>query len=178
MRRRLGTYARGQGGYTLVEVIIASAIGAVVLAGLTSVILTSYRAANIATSRVEASGQIRNFEFFAYDDFARSGMPGVPGTCGLPPNPPCQTQPLVLPGFQASNSATPVVQPLQVTYAWDGVQFLDRQVGSSSLHAATDVSAFSWYLDPTNQDVVVTLTITVQAFTEYQTFRFQPRLNP
>ena len=68
-------YARGQGGYTLVEVIVASAIGAILMAGLTSVILTSVRANNIASSRIEASSQIRSFQFSAYDEFARSDIP-------------------------------------------------------------------------------------------------------
>jgi prepilin-type N-terminal cleavage/methylation domain-containing protein len=177
MKRPIG-YARSQNGYTLIEVIIASALGVVVMTALTSVVLTTWRAGTIATSRVEASSQIRSFEFYAYDDFARSGAP-VPSGCGAPGNP-CTTQPLVLGGFQASNSATPVPAAYQVTYKWDSAQqFLDRQVGSNApLHAATSVSAFSWYVDPASQSVVVTLTVTVQAYTQYQTFRFLPRLNP
>jgi prepilin-type N-terminal cleavage/methylation domain-containing protein len=177
MKRKVQSYARSQGGFTLIEVIIASAIGVLVMGALMAVVLTTWRANITATSRVEASSQIRNFEFYAYDDFARSGVP-VPGVCGTPANP-CTTQPLVLAGVQASNSAVPTIGPAQVTYAWDGVQFLDRQVGTNApLHAATDVSAFAWYVDPPSQTVVVTLTVTVQGYTEYQTFRFQPRLNP
>jgi prepilin-type N-terminal cleavage/methylation domain-containing protein len=162
------SYLKGQGGYTLVEVIITSAIGLMLLTALTSVVLTTWRAATIASSRVEASGQIRNFEYFAYDDFARSTTPSA-GGC------PCTTQPLVLIGYQVSNS-TPVPATFQVTYTWDkDAGFVDRAVaGGSTAHAATDVSAFSWYVDA-NSTVVVNLTVTVQAYSQSQTFRFYPR---
>ncbi len=151
------SYLKGQDGFTLVELIISAAIGALLLSALTSVMLTSWRGATIAASRVEASGQIRNFEYFAYDDFARSATPSGSGC-------PCTTQPLVLSG---------------ITYAWDGSSFLDRAVASTGAteHAATDVTAFSWYVD-TDSTVVVSLTITIQAYSESQTFRFYPRVNP
>src|SRR5206468_4261768 len=66
---------RGQAGFTLVELIVASAIGVILMTGLTSVVYTSYRSWSTASSRVEASGQIRNFQYFAYDDFSRSLLP-------------------------------------------------------------------------------------------------------
>jgi len=155
--KSLRSHLNGQGGFTLVEVIISAAIGAVLLSALTSVVLTSWRGVTIATSRVEASSQIRNFEYFAYDDFARSATPNGSGC-------PCTTQPLLLSG---------------VTYTWDGTNFVDRAVASTGAteHAATDVSAFSWYVD-TNSSVVVSLTITIQTYAESQTFRFYPRVNP
>jgi hypothetical protein len=157
-----------------VELIIASAIGALLLSALTSVVLTSWRAATIASSRVEASSQIRNFEYFAYDDFARSAAPSV-NVCVQAA--PCKTQPLVLSGLQFGNPT-----PVQVTYIWDGSNFLDRTDGSTGAtkHAATDVTAFSWYVD-TNLTVVVNLTVTIQvhpAYSESQVFRFYPRINP
>jgi prepilin-type N-terminal cleavage/methylation domain-containing protein len=167
-------YVRSQGGYTLVELIIASAIGLMVMTGLTSVVFTSVRAATTATSRVEASNQVRSFELFAYGDFAQSG---VPSTCAAPAPQVC----VRLNGFQASNSVAPVAGRYQVTYTWDGVRFLDRQLGGGEIrHAATNVSAFSWSLDGTapNQTVVVHLTVTVQSYSESQTLRFYPRLNP
>jgi hypothetical protein len=42
------------------------------------------------------------------------------------------------------------------------------------------VSAFSWYLDTTSTHptVVVTISVTIQAYTETQTLRFYPRVNP
>ena len=166
---------KGQNGYTLVELIIAVAIGALLMSALTSVLLTSWRAATIASSRVEASSQIRNFEYFAYDDFARSAAPSDPGCV---PSSPCTTQPLVLSGLQVSNS-TPVPASFQVSYAWDGSNFLDRTVATTDAtgHAATNVTAFSWFVD-TNATVVVSLTVTVQAYSVSQTFRFDPRMNP
>jgi prepilin-type N-terminal cleavage/methylation domain-containing protein len=174
VKRGLGSYARSQDGYTLIEVVIASAIGAILMTALTSVVLTSVGAANIATSRVEASSQIRNFEFFAYDDFARSPMPNPNGCVGSPP-----TQCTIgLSGVQASNSPTPVTAPYPVTYSWDvGTGFLERVVGSNpAIHAATNVIAFSYYDDAPTRTVVVSLTVKVQSYTEYQTFRFYPRV--
>ncbi|TMC83774.1 MAG: type II secretion system protein [Chloroflexi bacterium] len=166
---------KGQNGYTLVELIIAVAIGALLMSALTSVLLTSWRAATIASSRVEATSQIRNFEYFAYDDFARSA---IPNASGCVPATPCTTQPLVLSGLQVTNS-TPVPASFQVSYAWDGSNFLDRTVATTDAtgHAATNVTAFSWFVD-TNATVVVSLTVTVQAYSESQTFRFDPRMNP
>jgi hypothetical protein len=158
-----------------VELIIAASIGAMLLSALTSVVLTSWRAATIASSRVEASGQIRTFEYFAYDDFARSAAPSGGGCVQATP---CTTQPLVLSGYQVSNT-TPVPAPLQVTYTWNKDSwFLDRAVKEgATTHVATDVSAFSWYVD-TNATVVVNLTITMQGppvYSESQAFRFYPR---
>jgi prepilin-type N-terminal cleavage/methylation domain-containing protein len=178
VNRRLSRYARNQDGFTLVEVIITAAIGAMVMTALTSVILTSVNASKVATSRVEASGQMRNFEFYAYDDFAHSGVPGTSG-CGTVDNQ-CTTQPIVLNGLRATNSVTPATSPYQVSYSWDGAQFLDRQFGGGATHTATSVTGFSWYVDSSaaHPTVVVSLTVTVGNYSESQTFRFFPRVNP
>jgi prepilin-type N-terminal cleavage/methylation domain-containing protein len=172
-------YARSQSGFTLVELLVASAIGLIVMTGLTSLLLTAWRAGTIATSRVEASGQIRSFQFEAYDDFALSGVPTLTNcTAGSPP--PCT---IALSGLLASNTAVPVPASYQVAYVWDGVN-LDRQIGGgSSKHAATDVSAFSAYVAGTfpNQTVVVTMTVTIPGvppYSETQTLQFYPRVNP
>jgi len=170
----------GQGGYTLVELLVASSIATVILVALTSVVLTTWRASATATSRVAASSQVRSFEFYAYDDFAHSTVPAPVG-CGATAASPCTTQPIVLNGLQAANSSNPSVSPSRVTYTWDGSSMLDRQVGSSPAnHAATDVSAFSWYIAGTgpNQTIVVTISVTVPPYTETQTLRFYPRVNP
>lgn len=166
---------KSQHGFTLVELIITVALGALLMSALTSVLLTSWRATNVASSRVEASGQIRSFEYFAYDDFALSGTPSAGGCL---PASPCTTQPLVLSGFKVSN-VTPVPASFQVSYTWDGSNFLDRAIAGTGVseHAATNVTAFSWYVD-TDATVVVSLTITVQSYSESQTFRFDPRMNP
>ena len=168
MNSRWRRYIRSQDGFTLVEVIIASAITVIVMTGLTSVVLTSMRAFNTASSRVEASNQIRNFELRANDDFAHGGMPA--GSC------PCTTAPIVLAGQEASNSNTPVPGPYTVTYTWDGSASLDRWVGSSSTRLATNVTAFSW--NQAGRSVVVSMTVTVKGYSQSQTFRFYPRLNP
>lgn len=160
-----------QGGYTLVEVVIACSIGALLMAALTSVILTSVRAVSTASSRVVASGEIRSFEFFAHDDFASSSLPIAcpwrPSTC------------LVLNGFQASNSSIPSVVPYRIIYSWDGSAFLDRQVGGGPPeHVATDVTSFSWYIDGVSpkQTCVIIVTVTVASYAESQTLRFYPQL--
>jgi prepilin-type N-terminal cleavage/methylation domain-containing protein len=176
MKAPMRGYIQSQGGYTLIEVIISVAIGAILMAGLSSVVLTSVRASNVATSRVEASSQIRSFQSFAYGDFAHSAASGL-ATCT--PSPPC-TQPIVLTGTQVNSAGQPVGTPYTVTYTWDGSDFLDRQVGSSSLHAATNVSSFSWYVTsgPGLSTVVVNMTVTVHAYSESQSFIFYPRVNP
>ncbi|HEX9097402.1 MAG TPA: prepilin-type N-terminal cleavage/methylation domain-containing protein [Candidatus Dormibacteraeota bacterium] len=179
MKATLLRYAKDQSGYTLVELIVASAIGLFLMTGLTSVVLTTWRAGTTATSRIEASGQIRNFQFEAYDDFALSNLP-TPSGCAATAARPCTT-PIVLQGVQASNAANPVMSSYQVTYAWDGSSLLTRQVNSNpAVEAANGVTAFSWYLDGSgsHQTVVVTISVTVQSYTETQTLRFYPRVNP
>ena len=156
MKPRLSRRATGQEGYTLVELIIAVAIGALLMSALTSVVLTAWRGTSVATGRVEASSQIRNFQYFAYDDFATSNISGLSGCTS-----PC-TSPITL---------------AAVTYKWDGSNFLERTNSQATIHAATNVTAFSWYVD-TNFTVVVNLTVTVQSYSESQTFRFYPRINP
>lgn len=146
-----------QGGYTLIEVIIAVALGALLMSALASVLLTSYRATETASSRVEASGQIRNFEYFAYDDFARSSLSALTG-CTI-----------------AAQCTSPI-NLATATYTWDGSNFLDRSTGPATIHAATNVTTFLWYVD--SNTVVVNLTVTVRSYSESQTFRFYPRLNP
>ena len=173
-------YLRSQSGFTLIEVIITSAVGLILMTALTSVILTSVRAAGVATGRVEASSQIRNFELRAYDDFARSGIPAIPG-CGDSAADACTTSIIVLSGVQASNTNPPSITAYTVTYQWDGRAFLDRAAtGVPREHMATSVTSFTWYVDNTSArpTVVTSLTVTVQNYSETQTFRFYPRLNP
>jgi prepilin-type N-terminal cleavage/methylation domain-containing protein len=189
VKATLSRYATSQGGYTLVELVIASAIGLMVMTGLTSVVLTTWRAGTTATSRIEASAQIRNFQSKAYDDFALSTLP-VPTGCPATAASPCTT-PIVLQGSRASNKTTPDISPYQVTYRWDsGAGVLERQAkldtdSPVTFNAATGVSAFSWYLDGSgsHQTVVVTISVTIpqsdqQAYTQTQALRFFPRVNP
>ena len=73
---------RSQSGFTLVELLVASAIGVIVMTGLTSVVFTSWKAGSIATGRIEASSQIRNFQYEGYDDFALANLPTPTGCAG------------------------------------------------------------------------------------------------
>ena len=177
MKATLGRYLRSQGGFTLVEVIVASAIGLIVMTGLTSVVLTSWRAWVTATGRVEASSAIRNFQFQGNDDFALSGLPVPPG-CGASWNNQCSTQPIPLQGSQFNKSGA--VSAYQVTYTWDqATGHLLRQIGANPpREAATNVSAFSWYVDRPTQAVVVTISVTVQTYTQTQTLHFYTHVNP
>jgi prepilin-type N-terminal cleavage/methylation domain-containing protein len=150
-------YVTGQSGYTLVEVVIAVALGALLMSALTSVVLTSWRATETASSRVEASGQIRNFQYLAYNDFARSNL-------------------TALGGCTASARCSTPIRLATVTYSWDGTNFVDRASSQATIHAATNVTKFGWYID--TNTVVVSLTVMVRSYSESQTFRFYPRLNP
>jgi len=176
VKRKLLRAARSQDGFTLIEVIITSLLSLVVMTGLTSVVLTAMRANDIAAGRIEASGQIRNFELRAYDDFAGSALPS-PSGCVATQVSPCTSQPIVLSGKQVANSTSvaPLPYDYTVTYTWDGSAFLDRTTSGNTNHIATNVTGFSWYLD--GQTVVVTLTVKVRSYVETQTLRFYPRVN-
>ena len=175
---------RRQAGYTLIEVVIASAIGVLVLGSLTSIVLTTVMAANTATSRVEASGQIRGFQLTAYDDFALSKPPIAIG-CGTSAGSPCTTQALVLQGSRMPNLATGAAAPYSATYSWDSTNMVvTRQIaGGSSRTIASNITAYSWYVDSaviTRPSVVISLTVTVgfynAPYSQSQTMRFYPRV--
>jgi prepilin-type N-terminal cleavage/methylation domain-containing protein len=175
----------GQAGFTLVELIIATAIGLVVMTGLTSLVFTAYRADRQATSRVEAAGQIRTFEQSAFKDFSLSSLPQAPATCGTPAAP-CTQAPITLNGCSITSSdggVTYVWQSHTVIYTWNiGTQVVTRDLGSGvTFPAARNVSAFSWYIDPANQSVVVTMAVTVDwaqgsPYTQSQALRFFPQV--
>jgi prepilin-type N-terminal cleavage/methylation domain-containing protein len=175
------TRQQAQAGFTLIELMIATAIGLVVMTALTSVVFTTYQANQVATSRAEASGEIRNFQQAAYDDFALSSLPASPAGCGNSSQP-CSQDPIKLQGCVFTNPAAPSIQSHAVSYAWNNSShIIDRQVGARSVNpAASNVTGFAWYLDGTapNQTVVVTITVTVGAMSQTQTMRFHPRVAP
>jgi prepilin-type N-terminal cleavage/methylation domain-containing protein len=174
-----------QAGFTLIELIIATTLGLLVLSALTSVVLTTSQAANTATVRIQASSQVRNFQFNAYDDFALARAP-VPTGCGTPSSP-CTTQPMFLVGNQWQSIQNDpnggVVALYSARYTWDPkLQTLTREAGGSSRVAASNVTAFSWYIDSSGAwpSVVVSLTVTIATYnavySESQTLRFYPRI--
>jgi prepilin-type N-terminal cleavage/methylation domain-containing protein len=178
---QLAARRRRQAGYTLIELIVASAIGLLVMGALTSVVLTSVLATNTATSRVEAGAQIRNFQLTAYDDFALS-RPPAPAGCGTQVSP-CTTQDMILMGSRMPNQTGGVAAPFTARYTWDPNQGLvTRFVGAASRVVASDVNGYSWYVDPTGEHpvVVVSMTVTVgfynTSYTESQTLLFYPRV--
>lgn len=172
---------RAQAGYTLIEVMVATAIGLFVMGALTSIVVTTMLSENAATGRVEASSQIRSFQLAAYDDFALSRPPATSG-CGTQANP-CTTQPMVLSGYRMPNQVSGAASPFSVAYSWDQAQqSVSRVIGGSSHPAAADVTAFSWYVDSTADHpvVVVSMTVTVAfyntSYSESQTLLFYPRV--
>src|ERR1700693_6095908 len=141
-----------------------------VMTVLTSVFFTSWRAGTTATSRIEASAQVRNFQFDATDDFALSSAPVI-SSCAPSDPPPCT---ITLSGWNYTDPQ------YRVMYRWDGVN-VDRTIGQNPpVHAATNVIAFSAYFagSAPYQTIVVALTVQVQDYVETQTLRFYPRLNP
>ncbi len=165
----------------MVELLVATAIGLIVMTALTSVVFTSWHGWMTATGRVETSSQIRSFETFANDDIAQSSAPPVPAGCAATQASPCTVQAIALSGTRAVNAPNPAMTfGYQVTYTWDGVANVDRTVGNNApVHAATGVTGFSWYLTGAgpHQAVVVTLTVVEQGITTTQTLEFYPRLN-
>ena len=172
---------RSQGGFTLIEVIIASAIGLMVMGALTSVVLTMALSANIATGRVEASAQIRDFQLTAYDDFSLS-RPPAPTGCGTQSSP-CTTQDMILAGSRMPNPIGSVATPYTARYTWDSSQqTVTRFVGASSRVVASGVTAYSWYVDRSGAHpaVVVSMSVTIAfyntSYSESQTLLFYPRV--
>ena len=181
MRPELAARRRRQAGFTLIELVIATALGLVVMGALTSVVVTSILADNTATARVEASSQVRNFQFTVYDDFVLA-RPPVPLGCGTSGNP-CTTQDLVLQGSRVPNLIGGAPAPDTVRYAWDGgLQQVTRYAGTTSRVAASNVTAYSWYIDRSgsNPTVVINMTVTIATYnatySESQTFLFYPRI--
>ena len=185
MKALLSNSRNAQAGFTLIELIIATAIGLVVMTGLTSLMFTAYRADRQATSRVEAAGQIRTFQQSAFRDFSLSSLPQPPPTCGTPASP-CTQAPISLSGCSITSTdggVTHVWQSRKVTYTWSSTtQIVTRDVGSGvTFSAASNVSAFSWYVDSSNQSVVVTIAVTVNwaqgsPYTQSQVLRFYPHM--
>jgi prepilin-type N-terminal cleavage/methylation domain-containing protein len=168
---------RRQAGFTLIELLIATALGVLVMGALTSVVLTSMQAANTATARVEASSQVRNFQFTAYDDFVLARAP-VPSGCGTPSTP-CTTQDLVLQGRKVPNQVGAMAAPYMVRYVWDSSRHVvTRYTGTSSRVTATNVTAYTWYIDSSgaNPSVVVHVTVTIGSYSDSQSLRFYPRI--
>ncbi len=172
---------RAQAGYTLIELIVASSIGLIVMSALTSVVLTTVLGANTATSRIEASAQIRNFQLTAYDDFALSRPPTTSG-CGTKANP-CTSQSMVLSGDRMPNLVGAKAAPFTATYSYDpSRRQVTRQVSAGSRIAASDVTAYTWYVSATGGNPVVVVSMTVTAgfydtqFSQSQTLLFYPRV--
>jgi prepilin-type N-terminal cleavage/methylation domain-containing protein len=181
MRAGVAARHRNQAGFTLIELMIASALGLMVMAALASVVLTSVISDNTAMGRIEASAQIRNFQATTYDDFVLARAP-VPSSCGTSGNP-CTSEELILRGLRVPNVVGGVAVPDTVRYAWDpGQQQVIRYWGSSSRIVASNVTTYSWYVDQSggNPSLVVSMTVTIPSYnatySESQTLRFYPRI--
>jgi prepilin-type N-terminal cleavage/methylation domain-containing protein len=180
-KAELAARRRSQGGFTLIELIIATALGLLVLSALTSVVLTTMMADNTASGRIEASSQVRNYQFAAYDDFVLARLPAPPG-CGTA-NTRCTTQDLVLTGSLAPNPPDSPPVSSTVRYAWDAsLDVVTRYAGTTSRVVASNVTAYSWYIDRSElyPTVVVSITVTIPSYnatySASQTLRFYPRV--
>jgi prepilin-type N-terminal cleavage/methylation domain-containing protein len=181
MTMQVAARHRSQAGYTLIEVIISSAIGLLVMGALTSVVLTMSLGDNTATGRIEASAQIRNFQLTAYDDFALSRPPN-PAGCGTATTP-CTTQDMILMGSRVPNDPIGLPAPFTARYTWDPTQqAVTRFVDAGSRVVASSVTAYSWYIDSGGGHpvVVVNMTVTVSfyntSYAESQSLLFYPRV--
>ena len=182
MKPAIAASRRRQAGFTLIELIIASAIGLMVMGALTSVVLTSMVAANTATAHIEAGAQIRNFQFTAYDDFALARPPDTSAGCTQAN--PCTTRDLVLQGTSPPSQPGGAAPVSVVRYVFDsGQKQVTRYAETSSRVAASGVTAYSWYVDQpggAKPSVVVNMTVTVafynSSYSESQTLRFYPRV--
>lgn len=170
-----------QAGFTLIELIIATTLGLLVLSALTSVVLTMMMADNTASGRIEASSQVRNYQFAAYDDFVVARPPAPPG-CGTATTQ-CTTQDLVLTGTRAPNPPDAAPVSSTVRYTWDrSLQAVTRYAGTTSRVVASNVTAYSWYVDRSGlyPTVVVNITVTIPSYnatySASQTLRFYPRV--
>jgi type II secretory pathway pseudopilin PulG len=181
MNPRLGARRRRQAGFTLIELVIATALGVLVLGAMASVVVTTTMADNTARARIEASTQVRSFQAFADDDFVLARAP-APSGCGTSGNP-CTTQDLLLQGSRVPNVIGGLAAPYTVRYAWDaGQQKVTRYTGASSVIVASNVTAYSWYVDRSSAKptVVVRMTVTVvtynATYSQSQTFLYSPRI--
>jgi prepilin-type N-terminal cleavage/methylation domain-containing protein len=166
-----------QAGFTLIELLVATALGVVVLTALTSVVLTTYGADQTAVARTEVAGEIRNFQQDAYDDFASSVAPPTPSGCGTAAQP-CTDSQITLVGCLPSTSYAVPSSKRTVSYQWSAsTNTVVRQAGPGSVPAASNVTAFSWYVDTANDrpTVVVSITVQIKAINQSQTMRFYPR---
>lgn len=181
MRASVAARHRSQAGYTLIELMIASAIGLLVMGALTSIVMTMTLGDNTATGRIEASAQIRNFQLTAYDDFALSRPPSPTG-CGTSSSP-CTTQDMILMGSRIPNDPIGLPAPFTARYTWDSTQqAVMRFVDTGSRVAASNVTAYSWYIDNSGGHpvVVINMTVTVNfyntSYSESQSLLFYPRV--
>jgi prepilin-type N-terminal cleavage/methylation domain-containing protein len=157
-----------QNGYTLIEVVLAAAIGLTVMTAMTSVVLTTWRANTVATERVEASNEILSFEQLAHRDFASSAVPAN-----------CDSTGVTLNGIRASGATTTVGIPTTIAYSWDGSGVLRRQVDTGTpRQVAGDMTRFNCTTEGVSpyKTVVVSLTVTVGSYSQSQVFRFYPEL--
>jgi type II secretory pathway pseudopilin PulG len=184
---------RAQGGYTLVELIIASGLAAVVLAALTSVIFVVNQANRTWSPRLQATGEMRRFEHSFYDDAASGSTPTTSATvnpCLVPGSAP--TPPIVVRGLTYSGNTA---QPYSAVYCFDPIRkTVKRFVGATSTLIARNVTVFSWSLHPGDNDtipctdpsvtpcvIVIDITTTdynsPPFYTTTQRLRFYPRRN-
>jgi prepilin-type N-terminal cleavage/methylation domain-containing protein len=168
---------RGEAGFTLVEVLIASTISVLVMSGATMLLYTFYISNFIANSRLQTSGQIRNFQLAFNDDAVLASSSICPAT-------PCDNlTTLKLEGCRFSRGDPSPSNPSRFTavYKWwppttSSPGTVSRTVGGSTIQVARNVPGFTADVAGDNS---VTVTLTVQdsskRYSQTQTLYFHPR---
>ncbi|MFN2463428.1 MAG: type II secretion system protein J [Candidatus Dormibacteria bacterium] len=163
--------ALSQGGFTLVEMIIATAVSSILLAGISVLVFTNFSASTIAAQRLQASGQLQNFQVAFYRDAALDNT--ATNRSPIIAAAPCD---VVLAGRRRDAGGTTNTS-YSVEYKLSGSD-IRRTVAATTSTVARNVKLFTCALqsDGTFQ-VVISAQDTTGSYTQSQTFRFYPRGN-
>jgi len=158
-----------QSGFTLVELLVASSLGVIVMGSLVSVLWVTFRANDTWDPQLQSSAEVRNFQLAFYQDAAQADDSAALGSnlagCLNPaPNAACTKQPINI-SYSLYSSST-VSAPEFVTYCWTGST--DQKVlriasdtsvgptggtqttcsgGAGWTVVARSVSSWTWYYD-------------------------------
>lgn len=175
---------RSQAGFTLVEMMIASAMGAIVMGALSSVVWLATSSNASVDPRLQASGQVRNLQTALNADLT-SARPAPLADSGCTQSVPCTTFPIqvrgpIVPARTGLAQPDPVAHYVTYCYIPAG-SVVERFAGTltacpgaagSGQAVARRLSSFSWYY--TGTSVVVSVSATVGSYSTGQVLLFNP----